>query len=129
MLPIQIILLFWFGFAIIKVWGRYRTEELSLSGALGWSALWLAAGVVVVLPDTSAELAGFLGVRRGADLVIYCSLAVIFFMLFRLMVRLERLNKTITRLTRALALKDSDSSTPPPVASLLGAEPNEPPAV
>jgi hypothetical protein len=47
------------------------------------------------------------GIGRGADLVIYVALAGIFFVIFRLMVSIERLHKQITVLTRKISLQDA----------------------
>lgn len=106
MLVIQIILIFFFLFAIIKVITRQRAKELTVGGTVWWILFWLVAGVVVILPDTSSYFAKFVGIGRGADLVIYVSLATLFFLVFKLMVRIEHLNKDITKLTREETLKD-----------------------
>lgn len=104
MMPIQIILLVFFLFATGKVIGRYRAHELSTSGLVGWSLFWIIAAVIVVLPDTTFALARLVGVTRGADVVVYVALALIFFIVFRLMVRQEKTKRDLTALVRKLAL-------------------------
>lgn len=106
MLAIQIILVVFFLLVLVKVLARWRAKELTVGGAVLWVLFWLAAGVVVILPSTSSYFAGLVGIGRGADLVIYISLAVLFFLVFKLMIRLEHLNKDITELTRQLTLKN-----------------------
>lgn len=106
MLAIQIILIVFFLLVIAKVLFRLRAKELTAGGAVLWILFWLAAGVVVVTPGTSSYFAKLVGIGRGADLVIYISLAVLFFLVFKLMIRLEHLNKDITELTREVALRD-----------------------
>lgn len=109
MLPIQIVLIFFFIFAIGKVVGRVRAKEVSPRAAIFWLVFWLAAGVIVVVPDTTSTIAKWLGVGRGADVVVYVALAILFFVLFRLVVRQQRLERDLTRLVRELAFKDKDS--------------------
>ena len=106
MIVIQILLTIFFLFALIKVIGRWRAGDLSLGGFIWWSLFWVAAGVVVLLPNSTAYFAKLVGIGRGADLVVYVSLAAIFFIIFRLMMKIESLNKDITKLTRKITLND-----------------------
>ena len=106
MMVIQILLVIFFLFALIKVVGRFRAGDLSKGGLVWWSLFWVVAGVVVMLPNSTAYFAKLVGIGRGADLVVYVSLVAIFFMVFRLMMKVEMLNKDITKLTRKIALKD-----------------------
>lgn len=108
MLAIQILLVLGFILALSKVAARYRARALSLGVSILWAGLWLAAIVVVVRPNTTATLAKLAGIGRGADLVVYVALALIFYILFRLMVRTEELNRHLTKLTRTEALKDKE---------------------
>jgi len=105
---IQIFLVLFFFFAIIKVAGRYRAGDLSLSAAIAWAVFWIGAAVIVIAPNSTAYFAKIFGIGRGADLVVYLSLALLFFIIFRLMVKVEKLNKEITLLVRQLALKNKD---------------------
>ncbi|MFH1292233.1 MAG: DUF2304 domain-containing protein [bacterium] len=105
---IQTLLVVIFLIAIINVICRYHTGDLRLEGMVIWVLFWLIAGVVVVLPDTSSYFAELLGIGRGADLVVYMALVLLFFIVFKLMVRIEHLNKQITKLTRKNALEDHD---------------------
>ncbi len=106
MLVIQILLIIFFLFAIGRVIGRFRAGELSWALMAGWVLFWVVAGVVVVLPNSTFYLAELVGVHRGADVVVYLSLAAIFFLLFRLMAAIERLKKEVTILTRTVALQE-----------------------
>jgi len=70
----------------------------------------LAVGVVVILPQTASFLANLLGVGRGADLVIYLSILVLFYIVFRIFIRLDRLDREITKIVRELALQKKDKN-------------------
>ena len=107
MLVIQILLIIFFLFALVKAAGRWRAGDLSLGGLIGWTIFWLAAGLVALLPNSTAQLAKIFGIGRGADLVVYVALAGLFFLIFKLMVKIERLNKDITKLARRIALNDN----------------------
>ncbi len=108
MLAIQIILLVFFLFAWSRVLQRYRLDEIGLKELIIWSAFWLVAGLVVIVPNSTSTIAKAVGIGRGADLIVYISLALLFYILFRILYRLEKIEKNITKLTRELALKDSE---------------------
>ncbi|TSC84748.1 MAG: hypothetical protein G01um101413_132 [Parcubacteria group bacterium Gr01-1014_13] len=110
MMVIQTLLIVFFLFALVKVIGRWRAGDLTKMGLIWWSLFWVAAAVVVLLPNSTAYFAKLVGIGRGADLVVYLSLAAIFFIIFRLMIRIESLNKDITKLTRKVALQDDKDS-------------------
>lgn len=105
MMPIQIILLIFFVFAALRVLNRYRSKDLTVLATFGWLAFWFAAGIVVVVPDSTFSLARLVGVTRGADLVVYVALVILFFITFRSMVRQEKLQRDITLLTRRMTLE------------------------
>jgi len=110
---IQVLLIVFFLIAIAKVVRRRRANELNTGAAAVWVIFWLVATAVVALPNSTFYLARLLGVGRGADAVVYVALVVLFFMVFRLMVRQEKLNKDITRLVRQEALTQARKQAEP----------------
>jgi hypothetical protein len=61
---------------------------------------------VVVRPETASAVAGLFGVGRGADVVVYLALAAAFYLIFRLFAKLEDIDRQLTKIVRAEALKD-----------------------
>lgn len=108
---IQYLLLAAFAAAIVLTWRRQRQGALPVASALLWSALWIAAGVIVARPETASALARFLGVGRGADVIVYLALVAAFYLVFRLFVRMESLERQLTKLVREIALKDGGGET------------------
>ncbi len=106
MMLIQILLLIFFAFAIAKAIARWLNRDITLGNLFYWIIFWLAAAVIVIWPDATFYLARILGIGRGADLVVYVSLVIIFFLIFRLMINQEKQKREITRLTREIALKE-----------------------
>jgi len=105
-LPIQIFLLLAALLAIIFGVRRFLRHEINFLALLIWLLVWLAVGSVAVYPEGSTRLAHALGVGRGTDLLTYISLAAIFYMLFRLFLRQERIERDITKIVRHTALSD-----------------------
>ncbi len=91
-----------------RLWGRLRSGELTPGAFVEWFALWAAVGVVGLVPEVASYLAQVLGVGRGSDLVVYLALLLLFYLSFKVFVRLEQLNRNITTLVRTLALKPEE---------------------
>ena len=103
---IQYLLTAVFAAALIHTWRRARHGALAKPAALGWSALWIAGGLIVLRPETASALARFLGVGRSADVIVYLALVASFYLIFRLFVRLEAVDRHLTKLVREITLRD-----------------------
>ncbi|MDP3771586.1 MAG: DUF2304 domain-containing protein [bacterium] len=91
---------------------RSQNRQLSRWAVFMWALLWVAVGFVSFIPELTNRLADFLGIGRGADVVIYAAIVVLLALLFRVSVRLEQLDRAITTVTRELALRDRDRGRP-----------------
>ncbi len=92
--------------ALIYGADRLRSKALPRSLLLIWFIFWIALGVVAILPETTSILAKLVGVGRGADLAVYLALLLLFSLVFKLLVKIENVERELTRLVRTLALKD-----------------------
>ena len=109
---IQFILIFFILFAVTKVALRYKDKIISLQEFILWTIFWFMVGFVVILPQTTSLVANLVGVGRGVDLVIYISILILFYIAFRILVRLDKIEKNITKIVRKIALdkKDNDNN-------------------
>ena len=107
---IQIFLLIFILFAISRVFLRVKEKIISSQAGFFWFLIWLAAFVGVILPKTTTKLASYFGVGRGVDVIVYISLALLFYLVFRIYVMIEDLRHEITYLIRQLALQNSPRS-------------------
>jgi len=85
---------------------KLKSKEISAKQFSGWLLIWLTALIVVIWPETTVWLANTVGVGRGADLVIYLSVIFIIYFLFRLLLRIEKIEKNLTKLAREEAIKN-----------------------
>lgn len=87
----------------------FKNKRISFKSLLFWLGLWLAVSAAFLLPKTANYLAKILGFERGADLAVYFSILLIFYMLFRIFVKLERIETEITDIVRSIALRDREN--------------------
>lgn len=90
--------------AVVNIWLRVKEQLLTSSGALFWSFIWIAAALVVFFPDITFRLSRVFGIGRGADFVLYSAMAVLFIIIFRLELKIERMNRDVTKVVRRDAI-------------------------
>jgi len=103
--PFQFALVAAFAAALALTVRRGRQNALSRTETFLWSALWIAGAVVTLLPEVTTFFASVIGVGRGADAVTYVSVAVLFYLTFRIFLRIDKLDREITELVRRDALR------------------------
>ena len=100
------------GFVLIiiyKIYLKTRKKELGTSTSLGWILFWLLTLYFLWQPESASFLATKLGIGRGVDLVIYLSLLIIFYLLFKIFVKLDKLEGDICKITTKIALRAPQS--------------------
>lgn len=100
---IQIFIIVFAVFALTRVVYQFKKRAIAVAWFLFWIVFWLCAALVAILPQTTDVLARIVGVGRGADVVIYLSLIALFYIVFRIYVKIEQVEAEITRLVRARA--------------------------
>lgn len=105
---IQILIIVFALFAVTRTVLQFKKGAVTRRWLLFWILFWVVAGTVAALPQTADTLARIVGVGRGADVVIYLSLIVIFYLIFRLYVKIEQVESEITKLVRKLSLDELD---------------------
>ena len=95
---------------VVMVWwrlfSRLRAQEIKRLEFLEWFLLWLTVGVFGLAPQFSSYLANVVGVGRGSDLIIYLSILLVFYLLFKIFVRLEKFDRELTKVVREVAIKE-----------------------
>lgn len=86
------------------------TTRRKMAGRVGaaWIALWLASATSIAYPGILVRLAHFLGIGRGADLVLYLAIFFGFISLFLIYLRFRRIDEQLTTLVRHLAITESE---------------------
>jgi hypothetical protein len=103
---LQILITLFVVIVLFKLFKQRQADKISLSSFFAWLILWLIMLVVFWQPATASYLANFLGIGRGADLIVYLSVVVIFYLLFKIFVRINKIEKEITKVVREDAIKN-----------------------
>lgn len=101
---IQVVLVAIFAVVLALTWKRAGQGTMSRRDAFWWSLLWIGAAIVVLRPDFATSFAAMLGVGRGVDAVIYLSIIALFALVFRIFLRLEKIERDISSLVRTVSI-------------------------
>lgn len=104
---IQIVLVLFSVFALTRVFLRFREKVISLKTAFFWAFIWISALIGILLPKTTTQIASIFGVGRGVDVIVYISLALLFYLVFRIYVMIQDIRHEITSIIRKVALNQS----------------------
>jgi len=105
---IQIIVSIFLILIILKTLNRRKRKELSLKEFLGWLIIWIGIGIVFWFPQYTTKIADILKIGRGADLITYLAIIILTYLIFRIFIHLDKIEKNITKLTRKDALEKTE---------------------
>ncbi len=100
----QILLVAFALFAIIHASRQYARQKISRYWFGLWTILWLVVILVALAPQTTDLVAQTVGVQRGADLLVYTAVVILVYGLYRMSVRVMRVEREITELVRKVAI-------------------------
>jgi hypothetical protein len=86
---------------LVYAWAEYRRSPVIASMSL---AVSLAGLFFVWVPSESTRVAEFVGIGRGADLILYLWVCISLIVLLNLHLKLRTQQEMITKLARAIAL-------------------------
>lgn len=72
-----------------------------------WVGVWSVGIAVVYNPELANTFANKVGVGRGVDAVLYVVVFFLLYTVFRLFVRIERIEANITKLSQHIAILSS----------------------
>ena len=113
---IQIITVITVIYLLSRIANQLRRKQITLKEALLWGLVWFGVGIVVLYPKLTDQLAASIGLQsaKGIDLVVYLAVGLVFYLVFRIFVRIERMEHDITKIVRQVALKEEESDTNDP---------------
>jgi hypothetical protein len=103
---IQYILIIAIVLIVLRLIYQLKNKNISFTQFWGWLAIWAIAILIIGNPQITTYIAAKVGIGRGVDLVVYVSIIILFYAVFRLLLRLEKLEKQLTQTVRQDALKN-----------------------
>ena len=92
-------------FIIIKTATSFKKKHITKLFFVLWNFFWLTILYFIYYPGLLVGLAKRLGVGRGVDLAIYVSIICLFYLIYRVFIKIQKIDKQITKIVRELAIK------------------------
>lgn len=100
----QILALVIVAFFIIRLFQQRKKGTVSKNELVLWLAFWLIAGLAVVFIKLIDGLVHFLGFSgSGINFLIYLAVVTLFYFLFRLRLKVAKLENNLAKLVREIA--------------------------
>ncbi len=104
--PIQIIAVLFALFAWSRALFRFKDHKINHNEFIFWSIVWFGVILIAILPKLIGYFSNYLGINRPVDSVIYASIIILFYIIFRIYVHIDNINRQLTKLTREIAIKE-----------------------
>ena len=104
---IQVLIIIFALFAWSRAMLRLKSNNISIGEFSFWSMLWIIVILVSLFPVLIGRLSEIAGVGRAVDMVVYVSIIILFYLIFRLYVFIDSRNTEVTTLVRELAIRDA----------------------
>jgi len=100
---IQILIIIFVAFTWSRAILRFRDHAIGYGGFALWSSIWTAVLLIVFRPEIADKTASVFGVQRGTDVMFFSAIVLLFYLIFRLYVKLDILDRNLTTLTENLS--------------------------
>jgi len=107
LLVFQIIFVLFTFFAISSVIKKKKQGLLGPKGTIFWIIFWIAVAIAVAWPESTAKIAKIFEIGRGVDFVFYIAIATLFYLIFKLHIKVETIARDVTKVVRDKAIKET----------------------
>ena len=108
----QIIALIVIAFFLGRLFWQKQKKYISANEFVFWLVFWLAAALIVAALKWIDKIVVALGFSSsGIEIMLYFGVAVLFYFIFRLRLRLEKIERDITKIVREMALEQENKKT------------------
>jgi len=94
-------------FFILYAWSHVWRGTKTIWEALLWTLFWGSVGFIVLFPRWIRLLTAWTGIRGQANAVFAIAIGILLFIVFHLLIRIEKVQNRITALVRHEALEDA----------------------
>lgn len=95
---IKVITVIFVAFTWSRAMLRFHDKAIGYGAFFFWSAIWAVVLLVVFNPSIADQTALLLQLQRGADAMFFFSTILLFYLTFRIYVKLDSIDRSLTKL-------------------------------
>lgn len=101
----QILAIITIIFFIIRLFHQKRKKQIQINEFIFWLIFWLSSLVAIIFIKKVDSLVANIGFSAsGIEILLYIAVITLYYLIFRMRVKLEKQKKEITEITRHIAL-------------------------
>lgn len=104
---LQYLIIIFVLFASSRVMLQFRKKTISFGQYMFWQVLWVFLLIFGLFSSYFNFLTTLLGIQRLVDVIIYASIGILFYLIYRLYIRIEDIHKDISILVRNDSIKNA----------------------
>ncbi len=105
----QIIALFIIAFFLARLFWQKQKKQIGANEFLFWLIFWFLAAIAIITIKFIDKLVAGLGFTgSGIEVLLYLSIVLLFYLIFRLRLRLAKVERNLTKIIREIALNDKN---------------------
>jgi len=108
--PYQIIVPIAAFVALLYAWNLFYKGKKTLWETSIWTLFWGSIATIAIFPDLVSYLSHATGVQDRENAVFATAIGILSFAVFYLVIRLEDMQRRVTRIVGKMALKDLDTT-------------------
>lgn len=103
----QITALIIIAFFLARLYWQKQKNHIGINEFVFWLIFWILAALLIIGLKFIDRLVAYLGFSgTGIEVLLYLSVAVLFYFVFRIRLKTEKLERDIAKIVKNIALKD-----------------------
>ncbi len=102
---LSIAILFFVLFAWSRAVLRFKEGGIGFKEFFVWTLIWAVVVLLILFRDRLGFLTRFTTLQRPLDVVLAGSIILLFYLLFRIYVKIDSMDQSVTKIVRELALE------------------------
>ena len=107
----KILIAIFIAFASSRAYLRFKDRSIGKLNFIFWLIIWLVVLVIVFDPQLSDNISSLFGIQHGTDAAFFFANLILFYLVFRLYVKIENVDRDITRLATNISKKIHQEET------------------
>ena len=94
------------AFFLTRLLRQYQKKQLSKNEFIFWLCFWIAAALAIIFIKFIDHFVSFLGFSgSGITFLFYIAVMILFYFVFKMRLKIVKMEKNITDLTREISLR------------------------
>jgi len=93
-------------FFLTRLVKQRQTNQITRNEGILWLIFWLLAALAIIFIKTIDQVVAVLGFSgSGINFLLYIAIMILFYFIFKMRLKIVKIEKEITNITRTVALK------------------------